>query len=45
MGTVGIAILGNYNNNHLNLEQVSGIEKAISMMAAKYGITLSDTKK
>lgn len=45
MGTVGISILGNYSKNHLNWEQLIGIEKAISMMAAKYGITLSDNKK
>lgn len=45
MGTVGISILGDYNKNHLNGDQVAGVERAISMMATKYGITLSDTKK
>ena len=45
MGTVGIAVLGNYNKNHLNRDQIAGIEQAISMMAKKYGITLTDQKK
>ena len=45
MGTVGISILGDYNKNHLNGDQVAGVERAVSMMATKYGITLSDTKK
>ncbi|NRH20438.1 hypothetical protein HOO68_00120 [Candidatus Gracilibacteria bacterium] len=45
MGTVGIAVLGNYNKNHLNRDQIAGIEKAVSMMATKYGITLSESKK
>jgi N-acetylmuramoyl-L-alanine amidase len=45
MGTVGISILGDYNRDHLNRDQISGIERAISMMASKYGITLSDSKK
>ncbi|MBC7498551.1 N-acetylmuramoyl-L-alanine amidase [Candidatus Gracilibacteria bacterium] len=45
MGTVGISILGDYNRDHLNRDQIAGIERAISMMAGKYGITLSDNKK
>lgn len=45
MGTVGIAVLGNYNKNHLNRDQIAGIGQAISMMAKKYGITLTDQKK
>lgn len=44
MGTVGIAVLGNYNKNHLNRDQIAGIEKAVSMVANKYGITLSESK-
>ncbi len=44
MGTVGIAVLGNYNKNHLNRDQITGIEKAVSMVANKYGITLTDSK-
>ncbi len=45
MGTVGISVLGDYNKNHLNRDQIAGIKQAISMMASKYGITLSDSKK
>lgn len=45
MGTVGISILGNYTKNHLNSDQIAGIERAITMVATKYGITLSDNKK
>jgi hypothetical protein len=45
MGTVGISVLGDYNKNHLNRDQISGIKQAITMMATKYGITLSDSKK
>lgn len=45
MGTVGISVLWDYNRNHLNLDQITGIERAISMVAGKYGITLSESKK
>ena len=45
MWTVGISVLGDYNKNHLNRDQIAGIKQAVSMMSIKYGITLSDNKK
>lgn len=45
MGTVGISVLGDYSRDHLNRDQIAGIERSITMMASKYGITLSDSKK
>lgn len=40
-GTVGIVVLGDYTQNHLNQEQIAGLEKLIPFLAQKYGITLS----
>ncbi|MBC7503973.1 N-acetylmuramoyl-L-alanine amidase [Candidatus Gracilibacteria bacterium] len=45
MGSVGISVIGDYSRNSLNRDQIGGIEQAISMMASKYGITLSENKK
>ena len=45
MWSVGISVIGDYSHNSLNRDQISGIEQAISMMANKYGITLSENKK
>jgi hypothetical protein len=44
MGTVGISVLGDYSTNHLNRDQIRGIKSAISTMATRYGITLSEMK-
>lgn len=41
MGTVGIATMGNFQNMTLNRDQQAGLEEAITMVAKKYGITLS----
>ena len=43
IGSVGISVLGNYQNSEFNALHRYGLEMAISMMAKKYGITLSDT--
>ncbi len=40
-GTVGISVIGNFQNIHLNRDQRAGLEAAISYVAEKYGITLS----
>ena len=36
-----MVILGDYSKNHLNRDQIAGIEKLIPFLAQKYGITLS----
>ncbi|MDD2694089.1 MAG: N-acetylmuramoyl-L-alanine amidase [Candidatus Gracilibacteria bacterium] len=40
-GSVGISVIGNFENIHLNRDQRAGLESAISYVAEKYGITLS----
>lgn len=44
MGTVGISVIWDFSKDKANRDQLLGIETAITMMAAKYGITLSDMK-
>ena len=39
--SVGIVILWNYTENHLNADQIVWLKKLISYLARKYGITLS----
>ncbi len=39
--SVGIALIGNFDNIHLNRDQRMGLEDAITFVAEKYGITLS----
>jgi hypothetical protein len=40
-GTVGVVILGDYSNNHLNKDQIAWLETLIPFLAQKYGITLA----
>ncbi len=39
--TVGVVILGDYSQNHLNRDQIAGLERLIPALAKQYGITLS----
>ncbi len=39
--SVGIALIGNFENIHLNRDQRGGLEDAIIFIAEKYGITLT----
>lgn len=39
--SVGISVIGNFENIHLNRDQRVGLESAIVYVAEKYGITLS----
>ena len=39
--SVGIALIGNFENIHLNRDQRTGLEDAITLFAEKYGITLT----
>lgn len=42
MGTVGISVMGNYENLHLNKEQKDGLIDAIEYVARKYGINVNE---
>lgn len=44
MGTVGLAVLGDFSKLTPNTLQMQSVERMITMLAAKYGITLSDYK-
>lgn len=43
MGSVGIMVLGNYDRDHLNRDQLIGIERLVTYLAKKYGIDISRT--
>ena len=43
LSVIGIMVIGNYDRDHLNRDQLLGIEKIVKHLAKKYGIDISKT--